>query len=600
MSFWILRKAIEKDEDWDDKLDAYYSELNKIRKRFYDWELIVYSNDLSYFKIGQNEFIDGVISNSLDNNFDGDYRRIFFERDKIYIEATYYCSKQCYYSIFDNKIVFSNDIRSILLDEEISLHISEEACKCYATSYCLYSEQPLPRNLSFFERIFKLDNATYIIQKNKLFRKELVYGKCNLKNFSLREVLKSEIEAYGIVGKVGISLSGGVDSSCVLQAMIDAGIEASQIIAFTLTFSDSELVNTNDVEIVKRIVKHYGIKLYIIDGNESLEFIDYEKDVVDTLNGPSMLANHKFLSTVRYLCRQNGVSVLFDGCGGDELLGGCSYVFDDMIKRRPIKTLHELWKLGNVKYAFRRIRHFVFEPIFIPWLYERRLWGESEDVTLDFFTKEQYNIEKKIQEQISEQYSQSRKLKSWGKRFIFDFSKDVPGALQESIDGIVMASPFYRHIIREYAISANCEELFDYVKLPNAYLASKKIMRDAYEKSLPDCVLSKEIKTTYVHMARKMYLNSYKRVESFFRENKSEIGKMNIVDNQKFHRSLMRMRILCEETSANIGTEYNYISGLCQLEEWLQWCKHGREYILEKCKPVNILNNERLLPYEEI
>lgn len=600
MEFWILRKTGLENEKWDAKLDAYYSGLCKIKKFFFDWELVVYSSGFSHLEINENGFVDGVISRFTNENIDGDCRQFVFEEDTVRIRASYYCRRQCYYYLKNAELFFANDIRSIMLNEVVEFKVSEEACKHYATSYCLYEEQSLPYNLSFFENIYKMDNNSCVLKDDVLLYKEKLSRTKQLMSFPLREILKSEIKAYGLEEKVGISLSGGIDSACVLQAMLDAGYKSNQIIAFTMTFSDKELVNTNDVEIVKKIAEHYGIKVYIIDGNETLDFIDYENDVIDTIDGPSVIANHKFLSTVRYLCIRNNINLLFDGCGGDELLGGTTYVFDDMVRRKPIKALSELWKQGKKIYALERIRYFVIEPLFFPWLYQKRLWGEKEKVNFDFFSKEQYNRERQTRDLLSKQHDESKNLKSWGKRFVYDFSKDVPGALQEKFDGLMMASPLYRETLRAYAISANCEELFDYSKLPNSYLASKKIMREVYRDVLPKCVSDKEIKTTYCHMARKMYINMYKRILPYFRDNQSEIGRMNIIDNQQFYYSLIRMRILCEETSTNVGLDYNYISGLCKLEEWLQWCKYGREYILEKCKPYNILNNEEVLPYEEI
>lgn len=93
-----------------------------------------------------------------------------------------------------------------------------------------------------------------------------------------------------------------------------------------MTFEDTELVNTNDVSIARKLVNYYHIHGYIINADKTLTSSDYNEFYRSNINGPVSSANYRFLNTISQLCYKHEIKIVFNGNGGDEIFGGCKFV----------------------------------------------------------------------------------------------------------------------------------------------------------------------------------------------------------------------------------------------------------------------------------
>ncbi len=599
MFFWILYEKGEENTTWIKNLKDYLPCFNIKQICFNYWTLIIFHDDFADFCTAENYFVDGFMDNN-DSTY-GDYRIFKFEEEKIIISSTYYCTKNCFYWKSYNKICFSSDLRCLFNNENIKFEIDIDACKISATQIRFLDDLQLPDGMTYFKKIKYLDNKTYELLNAELTEKKKKDNRITKTTIKLdihKELVK-QIQLYNITGNVGIELSGGVDSACVLAAMLEAGIKSENIYAFIMTFEDTELANTNDVNIARKLVNYYHIHGYIINADKTLTSSDYNEFCRSNINGPVSSANYRFLNTVSQLCYKHEIKIVFNGNGGDEIFGGCNYIFDEMFLRNPVKTLKKLYKCGNKKFALKRIKNFIIEPLFFKKLYVRRLWSNEKLPEMHFYSKEQNLIEKKMRKIIKTGYKESAFLKRWGRRFAYDFSKDIPSYFNDYFDNFIFASPIYCEKFREYIISIPSYSLFDINNISNSYRASKKLLRNAYQNSLPDDVIQKNVKTTYNQMTRKMFANSFKKFYNLMNCNEPVVVKYNIVGKDKFLKELQNMYILCEDASSSIGIKSRYIMGICELELWLEWCQKGKDYILQTTSPL-IKSKGELLSYEKI
>lgn len=351
MFFWILYEKGEENTTWIKNLKDYLPCFNIKQICFNYWTLIIFHDDFADFCTAENYFVDGFMDNN-DSTY-GDYRIFKFEEEKIIISSTYYCTKNCFYWKSYNKICFSSDLRCLFNNENIKFEIDIDACKISATQIRFLDDLQLPDGMTYFKKIKYLDNKTYELLNAELTEKKKKDNRITKTTIKLdihKELVK-QIQLYNITGNVGIELSGGVDSACVLAAMLEAGIKSENIYAFIMTFEDTELANTNDVNIARKLVNYYHIHGYIINADKTLTSSDYNEFCRSNINGPVSSANYRFLNTVSQLCYKHEIKIVFNGNGGDEIFGGCNYIFDEMFLRNLLKTLKKLYKCGNKKFA---------------------------------------------------------------------------------------------------------------------------------------------------------------------------------------------------------------------------------------------------------
>lgn len=116
---------------------------------------------------------------------------------------------------------------------------------------------------------------------------------------------------------VGVSLSGGLDSSALLACFHDADTLHAGVKAISANFGASY----SEAEWVDRACSYFGLKAHSFEFTVQ-EFHDYIKPMMWHLEGPLGGLMNCALTKVMKVAREDGITVLQDGSGIDEAFGG--------------------------------------------------------------------------------------------------------------------------------------------------------------------------------------------------------------------------------------------------------------------------------------
>ena len=120
---------------------------------------------------------------------------------------------------------------------------------------------------------------------------------------------------------VGLTLSGGLDSSAVLHAACGAG-PGNALTAFTSVYPASESPAVDERGWAVRAAAHYpNVRLDYVEAT-AVEWLDVLRRVVWHMDGPGYSPAVVPLWKIMEHAHNSGVPVLLEGQGGDELLGG--------------------------------------------------------------------------------------------------------------------------------------------------------------------------------------------------------------------------------------------------------------------------------------
>ncbi|OGF62878.1 asparagine synthase (glutamine-hydrolyzing) [Candidatus Giovannonibacteria bacterium RIFCSPLOWO2_01_FULL_44_40] len=243
---------------------------------------------------------------------------LFLARDQIGV-------KPLYYFLDNNKFIFSSEIKAIL-EHDVQRVLNREAFNHYLR--VLYVPEPL----TMFEGIYKFPPAHYGVCSNgelKLTKywdiKEINYFDSSRETIAenlRKEVLKS-VERQLISDRpIGLYLSGGIDSSAVLDSMREArGNIDTFSVGFKLPNKNDEEKFNQDFYLARNTAKHYGANHHEVLLSEGDALECFEKSIYhldEPIANPTAIPMMKLAA----FTKSQGVDVVLGGDGGDELFGG--------------------------------------------------------------------------------------------------------------------------------------------------------------------------------------------------------------------------------------------------------------------------------------
>ena len=243
-------------------------------------------------------------------------KKVFLIRDRVGV-------KPLYYKFDSEKLIFSSEIKAILLDPDYIPEIDEESMYHYLTFLCT----PAPKTM--FKQINKLEAGTWLSFDEKgnsekkqywdpLQDKELIDSE-NINKVIVR-TLKESIKYRGISDvDVGIFLSGGIDSST--NAYFFSKDSKKKIKTFSIGYDKeykSYKSELNYARIVAEHIKsvHFEKKLRKDDIKNLIFDMVYFQD--EPISDPVCVP----IFYVSKLARENNVKVCQVGEGADELFFG--------------------------------------------------------------------------------------------------------------------------------------------------------------------------------------------------------------------------------------------------------------------------------------
>ncbi len=223
--------------------------------------------------------------------------------------------KPMHYYQSNNIFIFASEQKSILLHPDVERKMNHKALHLHLNLRYTQGEETL------FEGIKRLPPAHYAVYKdgkldikrywqlNPTIQRNITENEAKEKlNFYIKQAVSRQLVSDV---PVGVYLSGGLDSSAIVQKMSELGVE--QINTFTLGFNEP----TDEFPDAEQIARHFNTNHYTksLSMNPLQQFPEVlwhaEEPKINLLQGFNMSAFVK-----------PHVSVVLGGVGGDELFAG--------------------------------------------------------------------------------------------------------------------------------------------------------------------------------------------------------------------------------------------------------------------------------------
>jgi len=271
-----------------------------------DTEVIVHG----YEEYGMDilEKLNGMFAFAI---YDSNRKKLFLVRDRFGIKPLYY--------YFDGKkFIFSSEIKGILVHNIKKTPNNNMIFDYLVFNLTDHSEE------TFFENIYRAMSGTYLELdlKTKKFIKKKWYSLEN-KNLTInaqkiRDYFLKSV-SYRLISDVpvGSCLSGGIDSSSIVCTMKNISPD-SKIKTFSAVFPGK---NIDETEYVNEVIKKTNVISFLTNPTPEILFQDLH-DLIKTQEEPFLGTSIYAQYSVMKMAHENGMKVLLDGQGGDEIFGG--------------------------------------------------------------------------------------------------------------------------------------------------------------------------------------------------------------------------------------------------------------------------------------
>lgn len=285
--------------------------------------------------------------------FDGMFSfAIWDEQDQTLFAARDRMGEKPFFFFYDEEqFVFASEINALW---QMSIGKNPNHAMLYNFINIGYTTNPTEPRETFFENIQKLPAANYLeyhLPTNKLTlhnywqvfpqvdnsisETEAIEKYEKLFSASINRRLRSDVA-------IGTSLSGGLDSSAIVAFCNQQESAAYTHRCFTASFAGFE---KDELHYAKQVANQFGLQHFVADikNEEVVELMDkVMQQQQEPIASGSALAQYK----VYELAKQNGITVLLDGQGADEILGGYhkyyKWHWQDLYRQKKLSASGEL------------------------------------------------------------------------------------------------------------------------------------------------------------------------------------------------------------------------------------------------------------------
>ncbi len=267
---------------------------------------------------------DGMFAFAL---FDAKQKTVFIARDRFGEKPLYYYPVYAERGKFQ-QIIFASEIKALfaagvpknlngtMMLNYIALGYVQNPIKKTATFYNDILSLPPGNCLSIIPSAGKIKlRKWYVPQMSTLSidEKSAIEQFTYLFSSSIQKRLRSDVA-------VGTSLSGGLDSSSILAAIYGQKQKGSQWrnAAFTAGFSGFE---RDETAWSKEVANAFGVQQYLIKPNAD-DWTNHWQQLMYFQDEPVQSSSVLTQFLVYRLAKEKGITVLLDGQGADEVLGG--------------------------------------------------------------------------------------------------------------------------------------------------------------------------------------------------------------------------------------------------------------------------------------
>ena len=317
------------------------------------------------------------------DRFNGDFAFVIYDTqtEEVFAARDRYGIKPFYYTIQENALYFSSEIKSL-----IPVLPARNVNKAAVFEYVVYNRTD-QNNDTFFEGVSKVPHGHFFTIKNKelQFHKWYnIWDKVNPRKMTpeeYREEIKSSISLrLRSDVPVGVSLSGGIDSSSIASSLIhDFG--QSKISSFSAVYGKHE-----DADESSFIDEYKGLMPnmhYTYPDGDSL-FNDLEGFVVAHTEPVASIGPYAQFKVME-LAKQH-VKVTIDGQGADEQLAGYHYFFGSYFKElltqlKWIRLANEATMYYNKHRSIEAFKYLAYYsmPISVKKAVSKNVYGSMDN-----------------------------------------------------------------------------------------------------------------------------------------------------------------------------------------------------------------------------
>lgn len=250
-------------------------------------------------------------------------------------------------------LYFASEMKAILRVVNKPSRVNERAVFDYLMNGCRDLN-----NSTFYEDIISLPPATLLRVKSKTEAQYSKFWELPSRNAAYQTATPNEVaqELRGLLEdavkirlradlKIGIELSGGLDSSAV--AAMAKQSHPSPLTCFTVEFPQEEY---NEERYARQVASHLGMDYRVIQSPDRWFWSDAE-EFVALHEEPFHSPNLHTQQAVWRLMQDAGIQVILYGAGGDELFAGYR-------KEYFYPYLRDLLKAGNLGAFTKNFLHF--------------------------------------------------------------------------------------------------------------------------------------------------------------------------------------------------------------------------------------------------
>jgi asparagine synthase (glutamine-hydrolysing) len=418
------------------------------------------------------DYFDGMFAFAI---WDEAEQELFAARDR-------FGEKPFYYTHTEDGLQFASEIRSFsktgtdktyngnLLLQYIANGFVQDAMDAGATFYKHIKKLPARHYLRFSAATnelnivpyFDIDKSTISISATDAIQefKSLFFS-------SVERRLRSDVA-------IGTSLSGGLDSSSVIEAIDHLKQTGTVQKAFTASFPGFE---KDETQLAAIVAKQFGLQHFTVTPTEKDLVADLEKFLAqhdEPVSSSSVYAQYK----VYELAKQQGVKVILDGQGADEILSGYTkyvhWYLQELYSTRSTALNKELAAFDSTEFNIKNKLAAKFPSWAAVQLEKKALKKQRSH----FFTNDF------VEEHLSRSSIYKPAVRSLNDILYFDVFN---GALEELLrnadrnamaHGIEVRLPFLNHELVQFAFS-----LPSSFKMHNGY--TKYILREVMDDMLP-------------------------------------------------------------------------------------------------------------------
>lgn len=456
------------------------------------------------------------------------------ERNKLVVSRDRFGIKPLYFYKHAHGISFFSEIKQIL-KTDYQKSINENVIRDFLESAVLDASTE-----TFFKNIHKfpqshfaeidLQGQDYTIEPQRFW--DLQHEEDNSLKYAdaverFRELFKDSIELrFRSDVPVGACLSGGLDSSSIVSY---SGKLGKKINAFTVDNKDAEL---SEKKWVNDVVGSYESLSSVTTFNEEndLELLEKMFGIQDEpISGLGVIAQWRVMK----LASENNVTVLLDGQGGDEILGG--------YRKFVFFYLKELVQKKKIPLALKEAFRFLSAPDFKIFEKEGVRRYLNKTGVSSFLSDDILKVEK--QHNIGLSGASGFRTKSYEDIFKYSYPQllryEDRNSMAFSLESRV---PFldYRLVQMVYGFPAS-------YKIRNGY--TKAILRDSMKGILPDSVRTRKSKLGFAtpekrwitETHKEYFTNYFSKIDNPYLNNTSIKEEVQSGKNQLDFKSLLRM-----------------------------------------------------------